>query len=264
MTISLSSDSMVFDFPVVDPAASLQVSFQRTLRVPDDGKQYGLPPGLGSFPPHPVEDLPADRVSDEWRRRGGVVMPMWQAEACWLDFSVWTRYPFLMKVGCGGINAVTGWPVHVGAGLRGRGLLRGAGPTVARGLLYRQGQGASVRRHAVAPRLHRRGAAHGQGRTRWYSAGRDPVEVGGVPGTRGGAAQSRRPATGTVRDDDGLTCALPACPMPELALASSLRKVRAGPSHSRSRPPSSRMKTGNWAARQGFPYTWPTAPHGSR
>ncbi|HYO00567.1 MAG TPA: hypothetical protein VET27_01165 [Mycobacterium sp.] len=64
MTISLSSDSMVFDFPVVDPAASLQVSFQRTLRVPDDGKQYGLPPGLGSFPPHPVEDLPADRVSD--------------------------------------------------------------------------------------------------------------------------------------------------------------------------------------------------------
>lgn len=110
MTISLSGDSMDFDLPEVDPAARLQVSFQRTLRVPDDGKQYGLPPGLGAFPLRRVEDLPADRVPDEWRRRGGVVMPMWQAEACWLNFSVGTRYPFLMKVGCGGINAVTGGP----------------------------------------------------------------------------------------------------------------------------------------------------------
>ena len=110
MTISLSTDSVTFDFPDVDADATVSVSFQRTLRVPDDGARYGLPPGLGSFPMRRVEDLPADGVPTLWARSGGVVLPMWQAEACWLRFHVPTRYSFLVKVGCGGINAVTGGP----------------------------------------------------------------------------------------------------------------------------------------------------------
>ena len=33
-------------------------------------------------------------------------MPMWQSQACWLNFSA--DYPFLVKVGAGSINAITG------------------------------------------------------------------------------------------------------------------------------------------------------------
>ena len=33
------------------------VSFQRTLRIPDDGIVYPLPPGLGEFPIHRVSAL---------------------------------------------------------------------------------------------------------------------------------------------------------------------------------------------------------------
>lgn len=29
---------------------NFKVEFQRTLRIPDDGNEYPLPPGLGSFP----------------------------------------------------------------------------------------------------------------------------------------------------------------------------------------------------------------------
>ena len=34
------------------------------------------------------------------------MMPMWQSQACWLNFSA--DYPFLVKVGAGSINAITG------------------------------------------------------------------------------------------------------------------------------------------------------------
>ncbi len=35
------------------------VSFQRTLRIPDDGREYPLPPGSGAFPLHRVEEYVA-------------------------------------------------------------------------------------------------------------------------------------------------------------------------------------------------------------
>jgi hypothetical protein len=47
-------------------------------------------------------------VPPSWERSGGVVMPMWQSEACWLSFDVEDGYPFLVTIGCGGVNAVTG------------------------------------------------------------------------------------------------------------------------------------------------------------
>ena len=34
-------------FPKVHPKAELDITFQRTLRIPDDGKDYPLPAGLG-------------------------------------------------------------------------------------------------------------------------------------------------------------------------------------------------------------------------
>lgn len=85
------------------------VAFYRTLRVPDDGRVYPLPAGLGTFPVHPVEVL-ANRAPQEWQDRGGVVIPMYQREALWLGFEGACWKPNAVKVGVGQINAVSGEP----------------------------------------------------------------------------------------------------------------------------------------------------------
>lgn len=83
------------------------VTFQRTLRIPDDGKVYPLPPGLGRFPDCRVEDF-KDRVPASWRRQGGVFIPMYQREALWMYFEGAHWRPNAVKIGVGKINAVTG------------------------------------------------------------------------------------------------------------------------------------------------------------
>ena len=86
-------------------AGQLRVEFQRTLRIPDDGSDYFLPPGLGRFPLRHIDDF-EDRVPAPWLERGGVMMPMYQSEALWLNFR--SRHPFALKVASGKINAITG------------------------------------------------------------------------------------------------------------------------------------------------------------
>jgi len=87
--------------------------FQRTLRIPDDGSDYPLPPGLGHFPLRHVDDF-AENVSAQWLAHGGVMLPMYQSEAMWLNFTPhdvkghWAEYPFAIKVAVGKIDAVTG------------------------------------------------------------------------------------------------------------------------------------------------------------
>jgi hypothetical protein len=88
-----------------DEFATVSVEFQRTLRIPDDGKVYPLPAGVGRFPLRHVDDHEKS-VPASWLKRGGVMMPMHQSEALWLNFDA--GYPFAMKVGAGKINAVTG------------------------------------------------------------------------------------------------------------------------------------------------------------
>jgi hypothetical protein len=105
--IELRNDSLVFSFPEVHADARLEVDLQRTLRIPDDGKNYPLPPGLGRFPLRHVDDF-ATRLPAEWVRHGGVMLPMYQAEALWINFRSPTGYPFAVKVATGKINAVTG------------------------------------------------------------------------------------------------------------------------------------------------------------
>ena len=83
----------------------LSVSFQRTLRLPDDEKIYPLPPGLGNFPLRDVRRY-AEQLPGGFLRRGGVLMPMYQAEALWLSFD--TSYPWALKIGTGLTNAVSG------------------------------------------------------------------------------------------------------------------------------------------------------------
>jgi len=85
----------------------LIVSFQRTLRIPDDGKTYPLPPSLGQFPVHHISDF-AERVPDEWRDRGGFLIPMYQREALWLAFDGAAWRPNAVQVAVGNINAVSG------------------------------------------------------------------------------------------------------------------------------------------------------------
>lgn len=103
--VTLEHHRLVFRFPEVDPDAVMAVNFQRTLRIPDDNRDYPLPPGLGSFPLAHVDDY-RDRVPETWVEHGGVFLPMYQAEALWIWFS--SLYPFAVKVAAGKINAVTG------------------------------------------------------------------------------------------------------------------------------------------------------------
>ena len=85
----------------------LRIAFQRTLRIPDDGGIYPLPPGLGEFPIRRVADY-ASRVPERWRENGGVFIPMYQREAMWIYFAGASWKPNAVKVGVGGINAVSG------------------------------------------------------------------------------------------------------------------------------------------------------------
>ena len=111
--IELKNDSLVFTFPEVHPKAKISIEFQRTLRIPDDDKEYPLPPGLGRFPLKHVDDF-AQSVSPKWIEHGGVMLPMYQSEALWINFNTSyisehaTDYPFAIKIAAGKINAVTG------------------------------------------------------------------------------------------------------------------------------------------------------------
>jgi len=109
--ITLENDSLIFRFPEVHEDATCTVGFQRTLRLPDDGYTYPLPAGLGNFPLRHTDDF-AGRLPDKLTARGGVVMPMWQSEAMWINFGPSfhgsLRYPFAVKIATGKINAITG------------------------------------------------------------------------------------------------------------------------------------------------------------
>ena len=111
--ITLEGDSLVFRFPEVHEHARTAMHFQRTLRIPDDGKTYPLPPGLGAFPLQHVEDYET-RVPKDWSERAGVMMPLYQAEAMWISFGGggWRSqgYPCAIKIAAGKINAVSGKP----------------------------------------------------------------------------------------------------------------------------------------------------------
>lgn len=86
---------------------AFSISFQRTLRIPDDGRDYPLPPGLGTFPVRLVDDY-ADSVPAEWREHGGVFLPMFQREAMWLSFAGQYWKPRALKIAVGKVCAVTG------------------------------------------------------------------------------------------------------------------------------------------------------------
>ncbi|MCI3274215.1 hypothetical protein [Streptomyces cylindrosporus] len=81
------------------------VRFVRTLRLPETGT-HPLPPGLGEFPVRRVSDHP-DTVPEQWRARGGVMLPVYLREAMWLSFAGTTE-PAALQVGVGKVCAVSG------------------------------------------------------------------------------------------------------------------------------------------------------------
>lgn len=106
--IELRDNELRFSFPDIHEDARASISFMRTLRIPDDNRSHALPPGLGRFPLHHVDDHKA-RLPADWRRHGGVFLPMYQAEALWILFSGrHGSYPMAIKVAAGKIDAVTG------------------------------------------------------------------------------------------------------------------------------------------------------------
>jgi hypothetical protein len=88
-SVSLHSDS----FRV---GASFGLTLQRTVRLPIDGRTYPLPPGFGALPVL-VQD-------------GRFMVPMHDREALWLSFHGQDWRPVAVKVGVGGVNAITGEP----------------------------------------------------------------------------------------------------------------------------------------------------------
>ena len=103
--VELKGNVLVLSFPEVHRRAVLKLEFQRTLRIPDDDRDYPLPPGLGRFPLRQVDAF-TDTVPEEWLAHGGVLLPMYQAEAMWLYFK--SDYPFAVQVATGKVSAITG------------------------------------------------------------------------------------------------------------------------------------------------------------
>ena len=102
-TVRVSGDTIRFG----SGPSGVEIQFQRTLRIPDDGRSYALPPGFGPFPVRRVDDY-LDRVPEEWRERGGVFVPMYQREAMWLLFRGQYWKPRAVKIAVGKVCAITG------------------------------------------------------------------------------------------------------------------------------------------------------------
>lgn len=108
LCISRTNSSMAentFDEIIVGVHA--KISFNRTLRIPEDGKTYPLPAGMGRLPIHRVEDY-ADKVPESWLKEGGYFIPLYQSEALFLEFNGPKWHPSIAKVCVGKINAISG------------------------------------------------------------------------------------------------------------------------------------------------------------
>jgi hypothetical protein len=87
----------------------LSITLMRTLRIPDDGEDHRLPPGMGQFPLYRVADY-ASRVPAHWLKTAGdnYFFPLYQREAMWISFHGDYYKPHAIKVGAGNIDALTG------------------------------------------------------------------------------------------------------------------------------------------------------------
>lgn len=109
-------------------AGSLKVSFERTIRVPDNHNTNALPPSLGQFPLYKTQDY-VETLPKQMAAKGGLFMPMFrklstsimgakrsgadhitEREAMWINFVSFG--PFAVKIYVGGVNAISGLPIN--------------------------------------------------------------------------------------------------------------------------------------------------------
>ena len=108
LTVDIDCDSEDAS-KALNVGAHTSISFQRTLRVPEDGKEYPLPANMGTLPIYRIEDF-ADKVPPHWLEDGGFFIPLYQREALYIAFKGASWRPTVAKVAVGRINAITGKP----------------------------------------------------------------------------------------------------------------------------------------------------------
>lgn len=80
VTICLEKDSMEGEGYSIHVDDNLEISFHRTVRLPNDGKTYALPAGLGKLPMFDSQDF-SQRLPVDMREKGGLILPMWRKYA---------------------------------------------------------------------------------------------------------------------------------------------------------------------------------------
>lgn len=84
-----------------------RITFNRTLRIPEDGKTYPLPAGLGTLPIHRATDF-SGKVPSSWLTEGSYFIPLHQKEALYLEFKGPNWNPSIAKICIGNVNAISG------------------------------------------------------------------------------------------------------------------------------------------------------------
>ena len=89
--IKLNQDSLMFKYdtdegetPLAYGGYGVSINFKRTVRVPDDGKDYPLPAGLGNFEIRPASELIDNHSLDDIK--DVFMIPMHKEEALWINF----------------------------------------------------------------------------------------------------------------------------------------------------------------------------------
>ncbi|KAH6671925.1 hypothetical protein B0J14DRAFT_594738 [Halenospora varia] len=100
-----------------DSSKKVEIALSRTLRVPEDGTVYNPPVLMSPFPLINAEELALDRLP-QLRKKGGLLIPLWQREALALTFSgdpPKYRYTnakpsadFAIKIYAGSVNVISG------------------------------------------------------------------------------------------------------------------------------------------------------------
>jgi hypothetical protein len=85
------------------------VSFHRTLRVPEDGGSYPLPPSFGRLQLYACADYKGS-FPESWNQSGSFFIPLYQREALWLGFDGESWHPTALVIGADGVNVITGQP----------------------------------------------------------------------------------------------------------------------------------------------------------
>ncbi|MEO9330213.1 hypothetical protein [Gordonia aurantiaca] len=97
MTLITDRRTLTFAFPDLGSDARLHVTFRRAPRIS----------GARDLPKL-TSDTMLDLAQGSPTGDADAVIPMWQSEALWIDFSSPHQHPFLVMVAIDGINAITG------------------------------------------------------------------------------------------------------------------------------------------------------------